>query len=385
MFKKTPLAWLQVTREKTRLLVAISGISFANVLMFVQLGLRDALFDSAVRFHESLEGEIFLISPQSVALISMDQFTEKRLYQARGFKGVESVSPVYVDFARWKNPESRKTRNIFIIGFNPNEKVFNLPGVQENVDKLKVPDVVLFDEASRNEYGPVVSEFNKNQAVITEVKNRKITVEGLFTLGTSFGADGNLITSELNFLRIFNVRRTKGLIDVGVIKIKSDANYQDVLKELRNKLPDDVKVVSKEEFADFEKGYWNSSTPIGFIFALGAALGFIIGIVIVYQIIYSDISDHLPEYATLKAIGYTDRYLLFVVFQEAMILAILGYLPGVSISLIVYNGMRNATLLPIIMTVSRALLISTLTFLMCFISGAISIQKLRSADPAEIF
>ncbi|MEA5529517.1 ABC transporter permease DevC [Dolichospermum sp. UHCC 0684] len=385
MFKKTPLAWLQVTREKTRLLVAISGISFANVLMFVQLGLRDALFDSAVRFHESLEGEIFLISPQSVALISMDQFTEKRLYQARGFKGVESVSPVYVDFARWKNPESRKTRNIFIIGFNPNEKVLNLPGVQENVDKLKVPDVVLFDEASRNEYGPVVSEFNKNQAVITEVKNRKITVEGLFTLGTSFGADGNLITSELNFLRIFNVRRTKGLIDVGVIKIKSDANYQDVLKELRNKLPDDVKVVSKEEFADFEKGYWNSSTPIGFIFALGAALGFIIGIVIVYQIIYSDISDHLPEYATLKAIGYTDRYLLFVVFQEAMILAILGYLPGVSISLIVYNGMRNATLLPIIMTVSRALLISTLTFLMCFISGAISIQKLRSADPAEIF
>lgn len=385
MFSKTPLAWLQVTREKTRLIVAIFGISFANVLMFIQLGLRDALFDSAVRFHESLQGDIFLISPQSVALISMEQFSERRLQQTLGFKGVASVSPVYVDFARWKNPETRKGRNIFIVGFNPNEKVFLLSDVQENQEKLKKSDVVLFDKASRSEYGPVSDYFNKNQSVITEVKNRKINVTALFTLGPSFGADGNLFTSELNFLRILQSKRTKGLIDIGLIRLEPGANINFVMKNLKDKLPDDVLVLSKKELTEFEKSYWNSSTPIGFIFTLGAVLGFIIGTVIVYQIIYSDVSDHLAEYATLKAMGYTGGYLLSVVFQEALILAVLGYIPGLTIALTVYGGMKSATLLPIMMTLSRALLVLVLTFLMCCISGAISIKKLQSADPAEIF
>lgn len=385
MFLKTPLAWLQVTREKTRLLIAISGISFANILMFVQLGLRDALFDSAVRFHKSLQGDIFLISPQSVALISMEQFSERRLQQTLGFKGVESVSPVYVDFASWKNPQTRKDRNIFIIGFNPNQKVFLLPEVEKNADKLKIPDVVLFDKASRSEYGAVADYFNQSKNVVTEIRNRRTTVTGLFTLGPSFGADGNLITSELNFLRIFENRRSKGLIDIGVVKLEASADRALVLNNLRNNLPEDVMVLSKQEWIEFEQKYWNSSTPIGFIFTLGTVLGFIIGTVIVYQIIYSDVSEHLAEYATLKAMGYTGGYLLSVVFQEALILAVLGYLPGLSISLIVYGVMKNATLLPIMMTVSRALLVLVLTFLMCCISGAISIKKLQSADPAEIF
>jgi len=385
MIREIPLAWLQLTRQKSRLLVALSGIGFANVLMFVQLGLRDALFDSGVRFHASLQGDIFLISPQSVASIAMEQFSERRLYQAMGFEGVESISPLYVGFGQWKNPQTRKTRNIFIIGFNPDERVFDLPGVQQNADKLKFPDVVLFDEGSRSEYGPVSAEFNQGKNITTEVRNRQITVGGLFKLGPSFGADGNLITSDLNFLRLFGNRRTKGLIDVGLIKLKPDANREQVIENLRRILPEDVKVISKQDFMDFEKNYWDSSTPIGFIFTLGATLGFIVGTVIVYQILYANISDNLSEFATLKAMGYTDKYLFFVVFQEALILALLGYIPGFSISLVFYAITRNATLLPIVMSVIRAMLVLALTVLMCSISGAIAVRKLRAADPADIF
>jgi putative ABC transport system permease protein len=367
------------------LLVALSGIGFANILMFVQLGLRDALFDSAVRLHESLQGDIFLISPESVALISMEQFSERRLYQAMGFEGVESVSPLYLDFAQWQNHQNRRTRNIFVIGFNPDERVFNLPGVQPNADKLKLPDVVLFDRGSRSEFGPVSTDFNQGKTITTEVRNRQITVEGLFQLGPSFGSDGNLITSDINFLRIFNNRRKKGLIDIGVIKLQPGANTEEVIENLRSILPKDVEVLSKQELMEFEKSYWNSSTPIGFIFALGAALGFVVGTVIVYQILYSDVSEHLAEYATLKAMGYTDAYLLFVVFQEALIIAVLGYIPGFSISLIVYAGAKSATFLPIAMSMGRAILVLVLTILMCFFSGAIAVRKLRAADPADIF
>lgn len=385
MIRKIPLSWLQLTREKTRLLVALSGIGFANILMFVQLGFRSALFDSSVRLHASLEGDVFLISPQSVAWISMKQFSERRLYQAMGFDGVESVSPLYLDFAQWKNPQTRKPRNIFIIGFNPEEQVFSLPEVQQNADKLKFPDIVLFDEGSRAEFGPISADFNQCQTITTEVENRQVTVEGLFKLGPSFGADGNLITSDLNFLRLFANRRTKGLIDVGIIQLQPGVDREKVLENLRRFLPEDVKILSKQEFMDFEKDYWNSSTPTGFIFTLGAAMGFIVGTVIVYQILYSDVSDHLAEYATLKAMGYTDAYLLIVVFQEALILAILGYIPGLSISLVVYAGASNATLIPIVMSIGRAILVLALTILMCFLSGAIAVRKLRTADPADIF
>jgi len=381
-----PLAWLQLKRERIRLLVALAGISFAVILMFIQLGFRDALFDSAVVFHKSLQGEIFLVSPQSNALIAMQQFSERRLYQALGFEGVESVSPVYLDFALWKNPANRSTRSIMVIGFNPDEPVFN-PDIVADTAPIRTPDVVLFDQASRPEFGPIAEMFNQGQEVKTEVLGRQIKVGGLVKLGASFGADGNILTSDLNFLRLFD-RRQKGLVDVGVVKLKPGADPEKVLKEMQANLQDvtqDVKVLSRQGFIDFELNYWKSSTAIGFIFTLGTALGFVVGTVIVYQILYTDVSDHLAEYATLKAMGYTNFYLLQVVFQEALILSVLGFIPGFLLCTLLYKLTRDATSLPVVMTTERALMVFGLTVAMCVISGAIAVRKVQDADPADIF
>ena len=386
MIRKIPLAWLQLTREKTRLAVALAGIAFADILMFMQLGFRDALFEGNVQLHKSLEGEIVLINPQSEALLSMETFSQRRLYQALAVKEVKSVHPIYVDFTGWKNPQTQKLRSIQVVGFNPKDHVFNLPGIQQNVDKIKLRDVVLFDRGSRAEFGEVATNIDQGKTIITEVGGRQIKVKGTFQLGTSFGADGNLITSDLNFIRLFNnERRKQGLIDIGLIKLKPGANTEVVLEHLRNYLPKDVKVLSKQEFIDFEKSYWASSTPIGFIFTFGTIIAFIVGTVIVYQILYSEVSDHLPEYATLKAMGYTQNYLLLVIFKEALILACLGYMPGFAFAIFQYKMASDATLLPIVMTGSRAVLVLILTILMCSISGVIAVRKLRSADPADIF
>lgn len=385
MIRKIPLAWLQLTREKTRLAVALAGIAFADILMFMQLGFREALLDGNVQLHKSLKGDIVLINPQSEALLSMESFSQRRLYQALAFEAVESVHPIYVDFTGWKNPQNRQLRNIQIIGFNPQESVFKLPGVQENLNKIKLPDVILFDQGSRAEFGPIAADFNSGKKSIIEVGGRRIKVGGIFKLGTSFGADGNIITSDLNFLRLFNNEgRKRGLIDIGLIKLKPGANTEVVVEQLKKYLPD-LKVLTKQEFIDFEKDYWASSTAIGFIFTLGTIIGFIVGTVIVYQILYSEVSDHLPEYATLKAMGYTQTYLLLVVFQEALMLATIGYVPGFAFAIFQYNMARNATLLPIVMTSSRAVTVLILTILMCSISGAIAVRKLRAADPADVF
>jgi putative ABC transport system permease protein len=382
--KKIPLSWLQLTREKTRLAVALAGIAFADILMFMQLGFRDALYYSNVRLHSSLEGEIVLINSQSNAVLAMKPFSQRRLFRALDLPTVKSVHPIYLDYTSWKNPVTGRPRNILIFGIKPESNIFNLPGVQENIDKLKMPDVVLYDRSSRVEYGPIASYFDEGKTVTAEVRRRRIKVAGLFTLGASFGADGNLITSDVNFLRIFN-NRQQGLIDIGVIRLKSGVNSTFVAEELKKYLPKDVNVLTKQEFIEFERNYWASSTAIGFIFTLGTIMGFIVGTVIVYQILYTEVADHLAEYATLKAIGYTQKYLLIVILQEAFLLAVLGYIPGWVCAMLLYNMAKDATLLPVFMSLERAITVLILTIMMCFISGAIAVRKLKSADPADIF
>ncbi|MEO0377501.1 MAG: ABC transporter permease DevC [Cyanobacteria bacterium P01_A01_bin.17] len=379
-----PLAWLQLVREKARLVIALAGIAFAVILMMLQLGFQDALFESSVTLHRRLKTDIVLINPQSTALIAMKSFARSRLYQAQGIAGVESVVPIYLDFGFWKNPETRETRQILSLAFDPNASVLDLPAVEALQSKTKVPDVVLFDQASREEFGPIAAEFMQGKRVTTEVSSREVRVGGLFTLGASFAADGNFITSDLNFLRIFD-QRPPGLIDVGLIRTQSGADIESVMQRLRTTLPDDVVVLSKEGFMEFEQAYWRSSTAIGFIFTLGTMMGFIVGIVIVYQILYTDVSDHLPEYATLKAMGYKSTFLFSVVMQEALILSVLGYLPGFSLSWLLYGLTRNATALPLTMVPSRALIVFILTLVMCVLSGAIAMRKVQAADPADIF
>ena len=384
MWRKIPLAWLQLTREKPRLIVALAGIAFADFLMFMQLAFREALFESNVRLHTSLEGEVVLINPQSNAVNFLESFSQRRLYQALDLKEVASVHPIYVGLTSWKNPQTRRSSEVQVIAANPNELVFNLPGMQQNLKPIKMPDVVLFDRGSRPDFGPIATDFDRGKKIETEVGGRRIKVGGVVELGASFGSDGNIVTSDLNFFRLFKNRKA-GLIDIGLIKLKPGANPETVVAQLRQYLPKDIQVLSKQEFIQKEKDYWATSTPIGFIFALGTVMGFIVGTVIVYQILYSEVSDHLSEYATLKAMGYSQTYLLLVVFQEAFILASLGYIPGFGFAVFLYSIAKNATLLPIYMTVSRAILVFLLTMLMCFISGLISVRKLQAADPADVF
>jgi putative ABC transport system permease protein len=384
--RKKPLflSWLQLRKEPARLMVAIAGISFANLLMFLQMGFRGALFSSAVEFHDSLHGELVMLSRRSRALISLDRFTERRLYQALGAKGVQSVSPIYLNSIQWRNPENKEIWDIYAIGIHPEHDVINLPEVRAHQAKLREPDTALFNASSRREFGAIAQRFAQGETIQTEVDERLIQVRGLFRLSPTFGINAYLITSDVNFLRMAKFR-TKGLIDVGVIQLEPGADVQQVLADLRSRLPDDVKVLTKEEYKNAEVAFWNASTPAGYTFDLGVVIAFIVGAVIVYQILYADVSDHLPEYATLKAIGFRDRYLLTVVFQEALILASLGFVPGVAISLGVYQITNLATSLPMAMDVGRIVFVFGLTNAMCTFSALMAVRKLQTVDPADIF
>ena len=312
--------------------------------MFMQLGFQDALYSSATQVHQSLRGDLFLVSSQYKSLTAIQSFFRSRLYQTLGFEGVESVSPMYLGFAKFKNPENGEKYSIYVIGFEPGRPVMKLPDVEANIDKLKVPDVVLFDKNSRPEFGNVAKKFeaeNREQAIeifpFDSLRGYQVRVGGLFKLGPSFGVDGNLIVSDTTFLRIFPNSRPSEIIDVGVVSLKPDINPKKVMAKLQAQLPKDVKIFTYKDFIDFEKKYWATRTPIGFILNLMLTMASIVGIVIVYQILYSNISTQLTAYATLKAIGYKNNYLLLIVFQQAFILSVIAYFPGFIISILLYD------------------------------------------------
>ncbi|AFZ21057.1 ABC transporter permease DevC [Allocoleopsis franciscana] len=383
LFRKTPLAWFQVSRERTRLAVALAGIAFADMLMFIQLGFLDALLDGATKSHQNLQADLVLINPQFQTLFYIKNFPRERLYQTLSDDKVESVRGLYINIAQWRNSQTRLSRGILVWGIDPANPAFNFPEVNQNLERIKLLNQALFDRASRPEYGPIADLLKQEKTLEAQVNGQNIQIVDLFTLGASFGADGNIITSESTFLKLFP-DNPPNQIAVGLINLKPGADIEQVRSRLVATLPNDIKILTPQEFAQIEIDYWQSG-GIGFIFGLGVVVGFIVGVVIVYQILYSDVSDHLPEYATLKAMGYSDRYFLGVLMQEALLLAVLGYIPGFLLAMGLFQIAYTATLLPIGMKLSRAILVLILTIVMCVISGVISMRKLQSADPADVF
>lgn len=385
MFKrKIPLAWRQLMKQKGRFLVALCGITFADFLMLMQLGFQSALYDSNTRFHELLQADVVLVSRQAQNFGLLSSFPRRRLFQAANFSEIESVNPLYVRLGVWKSPQTKLDESILVIGFNPEQPAFNLPEVNQRLDQIKYPNTLLFDRNSSGKYEQAIAQIAEGKPVTTELQGRKVQIGGLYEVGASFVANASVITSDQNYLRIFSGQQP-GQVNLGLINLKPGSDADLVAQALESYLTDDVQVFTRQEFIDFEKKYWQENGAIGFIFSLGVTIGFFVGVIIVYQIIYSDVMDHLPEYATLKAMGYRNTYLLLVVFQEALILAVCGFVPGGVVSFFMYAFTRSVTKLPLFMTPDRIILVLILTLTMCLISGAIAMRKLNSADPADIF
>lgn len=379
-----PLGWLQLWHRKLRFAVALCGIAFAVMLILMQLGFRASLFESAVRYHRQLNYDVAIFSRDSQYIVAPEPFSNRRLYQALAVDGVASISPVYVGRANWKNPETLQTRIIYVLGVDPEDDVLAAPGIAEGRLVIPLQDVVLFDDASRPEYGPIAERFRAGEPVTTEVNDRQMRVGGIFTLGTSFGIDASLFTSSDNFLRMFPAR-ARNSIDLGLVRVGAGVDPVVVRDRLRALVPEDVIVLTRDEFIAREMAYWNEATPIGFVFTFGAIIGLVVGTVIVYQILFSDVSDHLAEYATLRAIGYSNGYISGVVVQQALILAVLGYLLGMLATLRLYGLARDATKLPMELTAERAAAVLLATIAMCAVSGFLALRRVRTLDPAEVF
>lgn len=390
LFSRVRLAWLNLTHDKVRLVVRVLGVAFAVFLMFVELGFWNALLDASVELIQQFNGELVIVSKARYALAIKEPFTTRRLAQAREASGVRAAYAVYLEYtgSHWKDTgvaeaQRPSTSPIRVIAFDPDQPVLKIPEVNAHRADLKILYNILLDRKSKPAYGLVKREIDR------ELSQHTVHVASTFQLGTDFASDGSVIMSDLTYAHLFpntlTPAETLNLADVGVLQLEPGADVETVRRAVRQELLDDVNVYTKEEFIQLEKTYWQTATPIGFIFEFGLFMGFIVGAVICYQIISTDVSEHLPEYATLKAIGFQDLYLSSIVLRESLWLAVLGFLPGLGLSWLLYRLLDALVGLPMYLTPLRILLIFVLTTVMCVVSGLLALRKVKTADPAEVF
>jgi putative ABC transport system permease protein len=375
-----------------RLALAVAEVGFAVVLMFMQLGFRNALFDSTVKVVTDLDADLLLRNKAQYALPSRQSFDYRRLCQARGCPGVAGVYPFYIESAAavWEPAVRGKPYPIRTLAFNLNDPVFLTPEIRAQLETLRPPGTALIDSRSKEEYKvPDSLEIRRKQQG-AELANREIRLVGVFSMGTDFANDGNLVMSDANFAKYFPYRAggedPLSAVDLAVVRVKPEAGIRTVKRELEKRFEGtEVGVYLKQDFITNEIRFWDRSTPIGYIFLTGTIMGFIVVVIVCFQIIYAEIADHMAEYATLKALGYKNGYFIGLVFQMAFYLSIIGYFPGLLISLAMYAWLAYDTGLLLEMTLSQAALVLVLTLGMCTASGCLAMWKLLAADPAELF
>jgi putative ABC transport system permease protein len=380
-----PLVRRNLFADRRRLARSVAGIAFAVLLMMSQLGFRNAYIDSMLLIIDRLDGQIMLISSQKYEFDRDAPFSRRQLYQARGVAGVASVHPLYMEKTAsiWKNPQNHKLFAIMAFAFDPDQPVFLIPEVASHLADLRQPDTLMVDRRSRGDLGTAAA------GTETEFSRQRVTVVGTFQLGPNFFSDGNAIMSDRNFFKLLGGsgvdRRQLPDVEVGVVKVKPGFSVSAVQRALRAALPPNISVLTKNQLKDQEVELQKKLSPVGPIFAAGMLIGFAVGILITYQILTSELSDLLPQYATLSAMGYRNSYLIKLVLQQAMFYALLGYIPAWIITTLLFALIFKFIPVPIHMSLGLTATTLMLTVAMCAIAGLISIRRVVSTDPAEVF
>jgi putative ABC transport system permease protein len=375
---KTPLAWRNVAQSKVRSLVALCGISFAILLIFMQLGFHATAATSATSVYEALDFDILVLSRHYVFVARPGQFPRSRLEQVRAMEGVESVSPVWIAMGEWSNIETHQRWNILTLGVDPGQRPFRKQAVNDRLPLLTVPDNALSDLRSRPQHGPLTA------GVSSEVEHHRVRIVGRYEIGAGFVAGATLITGRDTFFEIFQ-GTSPDQINFGLVKLAPGVSPSVAAAEMKQRLWPAATVVTRSELTSGEQSFWLNVKPIGIMFTSGVLVAFVAGAVILYQVLASEVQNRLREYATLKALGYGDRYVYGVVARQALIFAGLGFFPAFFLALFLYFLLRTQALVPVTMELTRVAGVSLLTGAMCLSATFLAVRKLRAADPADLF
>jgi len=373
-----PLAWRILTYDKRRTALALIGIFMAILLVFVELGFFYAVPRGGLLLYDNMRFDLLLISNQYEYQAQPGAFSLSQLERVRSSPDVVEATPIYFGFAKWKSGEGDLWPDAFMIGFDPASHIFVPDSINRQTAVLDRVDTVLVDTSTRPIFGPLAT------GRVVEIDDRKATIGGQYVLGTGFMGFGVALTSTTNFARLFP-QRGSAIVNLGVIRLKAGVDPGRAAGDLQRLAGAGTKIFTRQELAAHETAYWTTRTSVGIIFGSGLLISLVVGVMIVYQIVSTQVGQQLPQFATLKAIGYRDRSLAAMVSAMSLLIVIAGFIPALVAALGLYSLIRQVTVLPVMMSETRLLAVFAAALGMAVISALLSVRVLRHADPADLF
>ncbi|QGG92029.1 FtsX-like permease family protein [Agrobacterium sp. MA01] len=384
LFGRLPIGWLQLRHNRGRLLAALAGVAFATMLVFVQLGIMGALNGTIRTSYTPFTGDIIISSNDGNTLADGSPLARRTLYRALAIDGVVAAAPLYVGKLDWRRPDG-SVASLQVIGLPIEAEKFTGPQVTPLIRNLAVADTALIDRQTRGVDATALAGVGPSKPLQFEVNDRTISGIGTISIGGGFSADGIMVVSDQTFLSLFP-NRISGTPSHLLLKVSDLAQSVALVRQLQDRFTGEpIEVHTLDEMIAKDVRYQTTQRPTGVIFGFGVFMGVLVGIVIVYQVLSTDVADHLREYATLKAVGYPHRFFLSIVFEEALVLAAMGFIPGLILAMGIYQVMSQATGLPVLMSPERALMVFAGTLLASTLSGALAARRLKGADPADLF
>lgn len=383
---RTPLGWLQLTQNRTRFVLAASGVGFAVLLVFMQLGFMNMLFDSTTVIHKQFMTDLVMMSEDAQGIVpDSGSFSRRRLLQAAGIKGVTDFAEVYIGTIGWTKPSDGTIGSIVVFGVPTDVRVFANEALAAQVPDLRRLGTYLLDEGARGDFSATFAQIAAGNQPTTKMTGQTVSAIGTFKFGASFGTEAIAVVSRETFL-LLNPSRNPGVINMGLLWVEEGRDAALMASQIANTInAAEVTVWTMSGFIEETRSFLRANSPIATIFTFGVIVGLFVGAVIVVQILSSDVQDHLGEYATFKAMGFRDSYLLAIVYEQSAILIVFGFFPALGVSMLLYQFVGSAVAMDMIMTFERIRLVFMLTVVMCAVAGTIALRRIFTADPAEVF
>lgn len=383
LFGRLPIGWLQLTHKRGRFIAALSGVAFANVLVFVQLGIMNSMATATLKPYEFFDADIMISAADAHALVEGGNVARQWMLQAFADPDVIAGMGLFVAKAPLKRDNTDISLTTF--GIDPGRPDFIAPQIASDIALLEVQDVAILDRLARGIGMEQAAAIRPQTPLAFEIQTRTLTAMTTFAGGGGFGADGYMFVSDQTFLSLFASRSSTAPNHI-LLRLRPGAESAEVADRLRALISDKtLRIRSYADAAQEDLRYQQTQRPTGVIFGFGVLIGVLVGLVIVYQVLSADVADHLREYATFKAMGYGPRFFLGIVVEEALVLGILGFLPGLAVGAAILTLMGKVTTLPLAMTPGMAATVFLGTVAFSVLSGVIATRRLAAADPADLF
>ena len=370
------LAWKILLHDKTRFLITVSGVGFAVTLVFVQVGLFRGLMENASLTIERIDADLWVTARNTPNVDFSNTFSETLANRVRSVPGVARADNLIVWFGRVSLP-SGANENAVIYALDDFRR-WGLPWRLESGDPrdLRRGKYVILDDSATKRFGPFqVGDYREINGQRLKIIGRTREAKSFTTNPVAFldyRVAQSLMRQELH-------NRTTYI----VVKLVPGADAKAVADEIGRRLPyNDVR--SRGEWATKSESYWTDSTGLGLNMMMTVFLGCVVGVVVVAQTLYTSTMEHIKEFATVKAIGGTNRDIYAILGKQAAIAAVAGFALGAVLA----YGLRPVMAgidLKLIIAPQTAAYVFVGTLVLCVGAAALSFRKVARLDPAIVF